>query len=199
MPPASLPRPLRTPHSRPRSLTPPASLPEAVPDTAFQVTFPDAAYQAALPVAARVAPEAAPDAATGCRFFRAPSLDAARSRRRARQRRSASPDADSDCISGAAFGRRGSRRLLRVAPLAAFRTCSRQALPDPVTHAVSSAPKLRQFDEGRKHPSDQDTPPGVDTGISPSKGRRLPPLRGGLALSSAPGKGGAGPRLPGAH
>jgi hypothetical protein len=84
----------------------------------------------------------------------------------------------------------------RLTPLVAVCTCSRQALPEPATHAGSSAPKSRQFDEGRKHPSDYNTSPqGVDTGISPSEGRRLPPLRGGPALSSAR----AGPRPPGAH
>jgi hypothetical protein len=70
-----------------------------------------------------------------------------------------------------------------------------EVAPD-TAHGANSAnrsrtpsPTPRQLDEGGKHPSDHDTSPEVDTGISPSTGCRLPSLQGGSALSPTPTSG----------
>jgi hypothetical protein len=120
--------------------------------------------------------------------------------RRIRTRRQ---DAEEKGERYAALPRRRSRLPLRgrsptpppfrVAPLAAVRTCSRTPSPTPVPRPRSRGSSTRE----------EDTPPTpsprVDTRISPSKGRRLPPLRGGSTLSPTPGQGPAGPRPPSAH
>jgi hypothetical protein len=86
----------------------------------------------------------------------------------------------------------------RASPPSAPASCKRSRTPPSTQRSSASTP--RQFDEGGNLSPNYDTPPvGIDTGISPRKGRQLPPLRGGPALSPTPGQGHAGPRSPGAR
>jgi hypothetical protein len=167
----------------PRSLTPSSSLPEAAPDAIFQ---------AALPDVARIASRG-------------------RLRRRARHRRSTGPDAS--------FGSRSRRRWRPRQHLQSRSPTPRQAATFP-----SRAPRFRPHllpanATGRRHPRcaprprcfgssttegtipPTTTPPlgDIDTGIFLSKGRLLPPPRGGPALSPTPGQELARPRPPDAR